>query len=157
AAAFAYAKPDHEPEASELTTIDELHAAKLALAEGVHGCCKHVAGLGDEFAFEVRVGEGLLALEAERADVAKVAGVVLLELGTAKNKPEDLRAALAKKKAHVSFEVRGDACVFAGSGSGAAGLRRALETVAAYLTDAAFMTAKPEEWKKLEAGIPDLD
>jgi predicted Zn-dependent peptidase len=156
---YAHALPDRKPEAGEVEMLQDLRVARADFANGVHALMKHAPGCGSPSRFEVRFGEGMLALEPEEADVAKVAALAFLECGTNRNSWDDLQAALLQAHASLEFTVEGDACVFRGeSSSGDEGLRRALEVACAFLedpalTDAAFGKAR----KRVGQRIRDTD
>jgi len=158
---FAYARPDADAPEHERETLADLRLTKVRFENGVRALLKFVPGAEGEFRVEVRVGEGLLALDPQRADVAKVAELAFLDGGTARHGRGEIDAALAAAGARLEFRVAGDACVFSGRSTGSggeAGLRRSLEAVCAWLTDAAFTPARFEEFRRrLDERVPDHD
>jgi zinc protease len=158
---FAAAMPDAAAETAEKTLLPDLRAARLVFRNGVRAHLKQVEGLQGRFQVEVRVGEGMLALEPEKADVAKVAGLVFLEGGIEQLPIAPLREALEAAHASLDFDVDADACVFRGRSTatgGEAALRRLLETVRALLVAPAWSAKTLDEARpSLLLHAPDFD
>jgi len=163
AAKFPYALPDPAtpPTPKEQRPLPALRAVRIDVGNGVRAIVKQVEGASGGFAVEARVGSGLLGVDREACDVAKVAAQVVLEAGVAKLKRAELDAALAAAGGAIGFDAGGDACALHGRSigtGGESGLRRTFEALVALLTDRADPAeAFAKFQKELGGRVPDLD
>jgi zinc protease len=145
--AFAYAVPDVVKDATATANrMDDLKVVDLAFQNGVKATYRKKMDEGNfSFGrFEVRVGEGMLALDPSKRAVAAVATRVFLASGLAKNDWDTVNAAGGGA---VHFEVEGDALVFSGVALGS-DPKRAFEVICAYLTDPGWRQDAFDEFKK---------
>ena len=146
---WAYAKPEVKkvPEGTEVKRDDELKLAQLTFKNGVRAIHKHLDTRHGIGRFEVRFGEGVLALDPAQADLAWVTSQTFMECGLAKNDWKTVRAAIATGTGNVEFRVEGDACVFSGILLGD-NLQRTFEVICAYLTDPGWRQEGFDDFKK---------
>jgi len=145
--AYAYGTPDvvKDPTAT-VHRMDDLRVVDITLKNGVKCKYKRSEG-GGGFSFgrwEVRVGEGALALDPGRQEVAWIADQVFLRCGLGKNDWETVRAA----GGGVHFSVQGDACIFSGAAFGGGDVKRSFEVICAYLTDPGLRQEPFDEFRK---------
>ncbi len=161
AAPFAYALPDTPAAPSATVELPALRARRIEFRNGVRAFVRQLEGGNGRFHVEASLGHGLLRLESEACDVAKVAERVLPDAALKKLKRAELEAALATAGGDLDFSVGGDRCVFNGraqGGGGEAGLRCVLEALVATLTDGGDRAAAFAKFQKeLPALIVDTD
>jgi len=148
---YAVADPATPPTPAARTALPRLRAERIDLGNGITATVKQIDGSGGRFEVAARLGHGLLGLDAARCDAAKLAAKVVIEAGVARLKRADLDAALAAAGGLLRCELGGTATLLSGHSAGRGGergLRRVLETVAAFLTDRVDPKPAFEQLKK---------
>jgi zinc protease len=146
ASKYAYAKPDVvKDETATANRMDDLKVVDLSFKNGVKASYRKNTDGGLSFGrWEVRVGEGELALDPARHEIAWVAERIFLAGGLGKNDWPTVQAA----GGGVHFEVEGDACVFSGAALFGGDIKRPYEVICAYLTDPAFRQEAFDDFRK---------
>ncbi len=151
--AFAYASTAGQAgEITERLTVDDLGVTLVRFANGVRLNLKATDFKEKEILLSMRVGEGRLTLEPERAAVAWVADQVFSAGGLGAHDSEELRRLTAGRQVGVGFSVGSDAFQLSG-GTTAEDLLLEFELACAWLTDPGW---RPDGLVQLRRQLPQF-
>ena len=151
--AFAYAStPGQAGEIVERRQVEDLDLTLVRFANGVRLNLKATDFKEQEILLSLRVGEGRLTLEPERAAVAWVANQVFSAGGLGAHDSEELRRLTAGRQVGVGFSVGADAFQLSG-GTTAEDLLLEFELACAWLTDPGW---RPDGLVQLRRSLPQF-